>query len=193
MYIGKGYLNEGLFKLNVLTVTPKTSVSINEVASSSYLIESSNIWHARLGHVNFDTLRRLINLEFLPKFNIDKNHKCEICVESKLARLPFHSIERIIEPLDLIHTDICDLKFVQTRGGKKYFITLIDDCTKYCYVYLLHSKDEAINAFKQYKNEVANQLSKTIKAIRSDRGGEYQFPFEEFHSEHGIIPQTTAP
>ncbi|KAK4399476.1 hypothetical protein Sango_1423100 [Sesamum angolense] len=44
-------------------------------------------------------------------------------------------------------------------------------------------KDEALEAFKLYKNEVENQLSKTIKAIRSDRGGEYGAPFEEFCSE----------
>ena len=47
--------------------------------------------------------------------------------------------------------------------------------------------------FKHYKNEVENQLSKKIKAIRSDRGGEYESPFEEFCAEHGIIHQTTAP
>ena len=47
------------------------------------------------------------------------------------------------------------MKSTPSRGGKKYFITFIDDCTRFCYVYL-HSKDEAIDAFKQYKNEVEN-------------------------------------
>ena len=51
------------------------------------------------------------------------------------------------------------MKSVQIRGGKKYFITFIDDCTRYCYVYLLRSKDEAIEAFMQYKIEVENQLN----------------------------------
>jgi hypothetical protein len=46
-------------------------------------------------------------------------------------------VQRSSEPLDLIHSDICDLKFVQIVGGKKYFITFIDDCTRYCYIYLL--------------------------------------------------------
>ena len=73
---------------------------------------------------------------------------------------------------------------------KKYFITFIDDCTRYCYVYLLNSKDEAIKAFKQYKNEVENQLN---KKIRSGRGREYESPFAEICSEYGIIHQTTAP
>ena len=52
-----------------------------------------------------------------------------------------------------------------------YFITFIDDCTRYYYVYLLRSKYEALDVFKHYKNEVENQLSRKIKAIRSDRGG----------------------
>ena len=86
-------------------------------------------------------------MECLPKFQIDPNHKCEICVESKLTRTSFQSIERSSEPLELIHSDICDLKFIQTRGGKKYFLTLIDDCTRYYYVYLLGSKDKALEMF----------------------------------------------
>ena len=171
VFVGKGYMSDGLFKLNVMTVVPTSSNNKNEM-NSSYLLESSNMWHARLGHVNYDAIRRLVNLNDLPKMSIDPNHKCETCVESKLARTSFKSIERSTEPLELIHSDVCDLKFVQTRGGKKYFITFIDDCTRYCYVYLIRSKDEAIDMFKHYKNEVENQLSRKIKTLRSDRGGE---------------------
>ena len=86
-------------------------------------------------------------------------------MEAKLTRSSFQSIERHIEPLDLIHSDICDLKLVQTRGGNKYFITFVDDSIKYCYVYLLKSKDKAIEKFVLYKNEVENQLNKKIKVL----------------------------
>ena len=132
-------------------------------------------------------------MECLPKFKLDPNHKCEICVVSKLTRTYFQSIERSSEPLELIHSDICDLKFIQMREGKKYFLTLIDDCTRYCYVYLLRSKDEALEMFQHFKNEVENQLDRKIKVIRSDRGGEYKAPFGDFCSQNGIIHQTTAP
>ena len=47
--------------------------------------------------------------------------------------------------------------------------------------------------FKHFKNEVENQLDRKIKVIRSDRGGEYEAPFGDFCSQHGIIHQTTAP
>ena len=123
----------------------------------------------------------------------DKNHKYETCIEAKLTRSSFHSVDRSTEPLGLIHTDVCDLKYVQTPNANKYFITFIDDCTKYCYVYLLKSKDEALDKFILYKNEVENQLSKKIKVVRSDRGSEYESPFGGYCGEHGIIYQTTAP
>ena len=193
MYVGKGYMSNGLFKMNVMTVVPPINNINKKNTSSTYMLESSNVWHGRLGHVNYDTLHRLINMECLPKFQIDPNHKCEIFVESKLTRTSFQSIERSSEPLELIHSDIYDLKFIQTRGGKKYFLTLIDDCIRYCYVYLLRSKDEALEMFQHFKNEVENQLDRKIKVIRSDRGGEYEAPFGDFCSQHGIIHQTTTP
>ena len=141
IYVGKGYMSDGLFKINVMTIVSNFN---NKNTSFAYMIEPSIVWHDRLGHVNFDTIRKLMKLELLPKFNIDANHKCETCVESKLIRSSFHNIERNIEPLELVHSDTCDLKYVQTRGGKKYFVTFIDDCTRYCYVYLLKRKDEAL-------------------------------------------------
>ena len=65
-----------------------------------------------------------------------------------MTKIPFKTIQRSTESLNLIHMDICDLKMVQSRGGKKYFITFIDDCTRYCDVYVLSSKNEALEVFK---------------------------------------------
>jgi hypothetical protein len=64
---------------------------------------------------------------------------------------------------------------VLTKGGKRYFMTLIDDASKFCYVYLLKTKDEALDYFKIYKVEVEKQLERKFKRLRSDRGGEYFF------------------
>jgi len=146
-----------------------------------------------LGHINYKTLKRISNLDLFPRFHIHQKHKCEIYMEAKLIKAPLYSIDKSIEPLDLIHIDIYDLKFVQTRGGKKYFITSINDCIKYYYVYLLKSKDEVLEMFKHFKREVGNQLSKKIKVIRSDRGGEYDSNFDIFCNDHGIFHQNTTP
>ena len=191
MYVGKGYLTEGLFKLNVLV----TNTMNNNKNTSVYIVDSFVLWHARLGHVNNRSIYRMVNLNLLPKFDVNIHNKCEICTESKFARQSFKSVqERSNELLSLIHSDLCDFKIIPSRGGKNYFITFIDDCSKYCYVYLLHSKDEALNSFKTYKAEVENQLEKKIKVIRSDRGGEYESAaFSDFCAQYGIVHQTTAP
>ena len=60
-----------------------------------------------------------------------------------------------------------------TKGGKKYSMTLIENSTRFFYVYLLNTKDEALHYFKIYKAEVENQLENKIKRVRSDRCGEY--------------------
>ena len=82
---------------------------------------------------------------------------------------------------------------IQTRSGNKYFIVFVDDSTKFCYVYLLKSKDEVIEKFFLYKNKVENQLNKKIKVLRSDQGCEYESSFVDFCAQHGIIHKTTVP
>ena len=73
-------------------------------------------------------------------------------------------------------------------------MTFIDDCTRFSYVYLLKTKDEALHYFKVYKAGVENQLEKKIKRLRSDRGGEYfSNKFSEFCTVHEIIHERTLP
>ena len=60
MYVGKGYFSNDLFKINVMTAFP--TFDNNKGTSTVYMLESSNVWHGRLGHVNYHTLHRLINL-----------------------------------------------------------------------------------------------------------------------------------
>ncbi|KAK8521659.1 hypothetical protein V6N12_031550 [Hibiscus sabdariffa] len=80
------------------------------------------------------------------------------------------------------------------RGGYQYFITFTDDFSWYGYIYLMRHKSEAIQKFKEFKNEVQNQHDKSIKALRSDRGGEYlSQDFDELLKECGIVSQLTPP
>ena len=100
-------------------------------------------------------------------------NKCEICAEAKITKKTYASVNRETELLSLIHTNLRDLKQTMTRGGKKYYITFINDFFRFTGVSLLRNKDEAFNMFLLYKGEVENQLNKKIKRVRSDRGGEY--------------------
>jgi transposase InsO family protein len=114
-------------------------------------------------------------------------------VQSKQSRKPHKAAkERHLAPLELIYSDICEMNCVLTEGGQRYFMTMIDDASRYFYVYLLKTKDNALNCFKTYKAEVENQLEK--KCFRSDRGGEYfSNEFDLFCVEHGIIHGSTPP
>jgi transposase InsO family protein len=137
----------------------------------------------------------LVGLNLIPKFNLVKNSKCHVCVESKQPRTPHKAAAaRNLAPLELIHSDLCEMNGELTNGGKRYFMTFIDYCTRFCYVYLLKSKDEALHYFKIYKVEVENRLERKIKRLLSDRGGEYfSNDFSEFCAEHGIIKKRTPP
>lgn len=104
MYLGKGYERNGIFKLNMMTI-------INQDTSSfAYLIESSNLRYGGLGYVNYNSIQKLINVKYMPKLQIDSNYNCETSAETKLIRSLFQ-IVRNIEPLNLIYSDVCDLKF----------------------------------------------------------------------------------
>jgi len=60
-----------------------------------------------------------------------------------------------------------------TREGKIYFVTFIEDFSRYTKLYLFRSKDEVYNMFLLYKTKVENQLNKKIKRVRFDRGSKY--------------------
>ena len=102
--------------------------------------------------------------------------------------------ERASDLLGLIHSDVCGPINTQARGGFHYFITFTNDFSRYGYVYLMRHKSEALKKFKEFKNEVQNQLGKTIKTLRSDRVREYlNLEFDDLLMECGIVSQLTPP
>ena len=101
---------------------------------------------------------------------------------------------RAQECLDLIHSDVCGSFSVHARGGYEYFITFIDDYSRYGYVYLMKKKSEALDKFKEFKAESEKQLGRHIKSLRSDLGGEYMsIEFVSFLKEREILSQFSAP
>ncbi len=101
-------------------------------------------------------------------------HTCESCIHGKMTRNNFNKKgERTSGLLDLIHSDICGPSSTQAKGCYNYFVTFIDNYSRYGYIYLIKHKSETFERFKDLKNEVKNQLVRHIKAIRSNRGVEY--------------------
>jgi hypothetical protein len=114
-------------------------------------------------------MSRLSSLNLIPNLSIVKGSTCQSCVQSKQPQKPHKAAEeRHLALLELIHYDICKKNGVSIEGGQRYFMIMIDDVSRYCYVYLLKIKDKALNCFKIYKAKVENQLKRNIKRFRSD-------------------------
>jgi hypothetical protein len=144
-FVGKGYDYESLFRLSLMDVC-------NNVVNYVSVCDEIDLWHSHLCHVNFGCLTRLENMSLIPKFNHVKGSKCHACVQSKQTRKPHKAVEpRNLAPLELVHSDLCEMNGVLTKGRKRYFMTFIDDCTRFCYVYLLKTKDEALNFSRPIK------------------------------------------
>ncbi|GJW12154.1 zinc finger, CCHC-type containing protein [Tanacetum coccineum] len=194
VFVGKAYACDGMFKLNINKITSSAYLpDCNFISSFNIECSTFNLWHNRLGHINYRTMKDMLKQGII-SYNGEHKDKCEICVQAKMKRKPFPKVDRQSEILELVHSDICELNGQLTRGGNRYFITFIDDCSRYTYVYLLKSKDQAFETFKIYKAEVENQRGKKIQILRSDRGGEYfSTEFSSYCESHGLIHQRTAP
>jgi hypothetical protein len=73
-------------------------------------------------------------------------------VQSKQPRKPHKAAEaRNLAPLELIHSDLCEMNGELTKGSKRYFIIFIDNCTRFCHMYMLKTKDEALQYLKPIK------------------------------------------
>nr|KAJ0209305.1 hypothetical protein LSAT_V11C400216660 [Lactuca sativa] len=130
-------------------------------------------------------------MSLIPPFGMQNNEKCKTCMLTKITRQPFKDVVRESKVLDLIHSVLCDFHATPSLGNKKYVVTFIDDASRYCYIYLLHSKDEALDKFKIYKQQVELHKNELIKVLRTDRGGEYYDPV--YFESTRIIHQTTGP
>jgi hypothetical protein len=81
----------------------------------------------------------------------------------------------------------------KTLGGASYFVTFIDDHSRKVWAYLLKTKDEVLNVFKEFHSMVERETGKKLKVLRSDNGGEYIGPLEEYCKSQGIRHEQTVP
>ena len=124
------------------------------------------------------------------------NKLCTSCVVGKHHRTPFpkSSSFRVIEPLELIHTNIYGPISPPTIGGSRYFLLIIDDYSRLTWVVILQCKSDAFEAFKRFKNLVETEKGLKVKTLKSDRGGEFTSKeFSKHCLEYGIKRQLTTP
>ena len=188
--LGFGILSNGVYVLQSNLIL---NVNNNKRKESSY--NETYLWHCRLGHIGEKRLSKLHKEGLLGLSNYESYDTCESCLKGKMAKTPFAGQgERVDNVLGLVHTDVCGPMSTQTREGHSYFVTFTDDLSRFRFVFLMKHKSETIDKFKVYMNEVEKQTGLSIKALRSDRGGEYlSGDFKEYLEDNGIISQVTAP
>nr|GEU47784.1 zinc finger, CCHC-type [Tanacetum cinerariifolium] len=166
------------------------SDNINSVYMAYSHVVDSKLWHARLGHVHYQRLHDMSKDSLIPSYD-NNMEKCNPCMLTKITRQPFKDIKKNFVLLELIHSDLFDFHATLSIGNKKYVVTYIDGASRFCYVYLLHAKDEALDKSKIYKTKVELQQNSLIKTLRTDIGGKYYDP--SYFQSVGIIHQTAAP
>ncbi|KAD4179568.1 hypothetical protein E3N88_28159 [Mikania micrantha] len=169
-----------LYKIKLQTVLPTCFLSKMD--------DTAWLWHARLGHINFETLRSMTKEGMADGLPII-DHKSELC-EACLAR----KHRRAEKPLELIHADLCGPIAPCTSSGNRYFLLLVDDFSRFMWVYIIRSKDQAYEAFCKFKSVAESEFGCKVKALRTDRGAEFTSSrFEQLCSEDGIQRYLTAP
>ena len=117
---------------------------------------------------------------------------CDSCQMAKSHQLPYQkSASQSSFPLQLVFSDVwgpaCD-----SFGRNKFYVSFIDDYSKFTWIYLLKHKSEVFQRFHEFQQLVERQFDKKILALQSDWGGEYE-KLNSFFSKIGITHLVSCP
>lgn len=128
-------------------------------------------------------------------FHSNVETKCTVCPLSKQHILPFpNSTSQATSVFSLIHLDVWGPYKHPTINKCTYFLTIVDDCSRATWTYLLPSKHHVCSTVQIFNSYVNTQFQTKIKVIRSDNGTEFlNQSFLNFTQRHGIIHQTSCP
>lgn len=175
------------------------SVYNNEVGDTDdeFSRDLTHVWHRRLGHVNDKYIQRLTREKLAYGINNDiKDTNCKACKTCKITRKTHKSVvhDQSKRILDLLHLDICGPMPVESVGGSRYILLIIDDYSDMFFTYFLKNKTETLSLFQIFYKKCKNVLDKNIKCIRTDNGTEFcNNQFREFTGKKGIEHQKTVP
>lgn len=182
---------DGLYKLRQCD---KVNVCTSEKERKCCIHE----WHRLFGHRNADAIKTMFNNGLVDGAKlVECGHKelCETCSKAKLTRFPFpkKSQTQSKAVLDLIHSDVCGPMRTESLGKKYYFLTMIDDFSRYTVIYFLRHKSEVEEKIKEFVAMAKNQFGRAPKILRTDGGGEYiAKSLKAFLNSEGIKTQKTA-
>jgi histone deacetylase 1/2 len=156
-------------------------------------VPSTSLWHSRLGHPATPIVQKILSSNKLPCAS-SKNAEsiCDSCQRANSHQLPYSVSNKISSaPLDLIYSDVWGPAPISV-GSYSYYVSFIDDYSKYTWIYLLKHKSDVFRVFQDFQNLVERQFSKKILCVQSDWGGEYE-KLNSFFKKIGITHRVSCP
>ncbi|XP_022859819.1 uncharacterized protein LOC111380469 [Olea europaea var. sylvestris] len=176
-------LDEGQFKI---TIGTRAIVSARVVGVVYFYFNSGQGYSINFAHDALYILKNKapIVLDFwiqrfardgpLNTLKVELFPVCDFYLKGKMTKRSFLAKgHRVKEVLELIHSDVCESINTPARGDYEYFITFINDYSRFRYICLMTRKSDIFEKFKEYRVEVEKHLGKNIKTFLSDQGGEY--------------------
>ena len=180
MMIGKGERNDALYVLN-----PSVHVLDSQFFVAFVNNVLARVWHERLGHLSYKHLA-ILSSRLNCNTKLVDHTPYYICLLAKQHTLsfPFHNhMSKLC--FDLVHCDVWRPFHVNAITGYKYFLTLVDDHTRFTWVYLLRHKSNVLTAIPKFFKMVETQFNTKIKKFKLDKAPELQFI--EFFGEQGVL------
>ncbi|GJS27182.1 putative ribonuclease H-like domain-containing protein [Tanacetum coccineum] len=142
-------------------------------------LDESNLWHRRLGHINFKTLNKLVRgnlVRGLPSKIFENNHTCVACQKGKKhkASCKTKTVSSISQPLQMLHMDLFGPTFVKGLMKKMYCLVVTDDYSRFSWVFFLATKDETSEILKTFITGIENLIDLKVKVIRCDNRTEFK-------------------
>ena len=188
--------NKELVGVIAKTASRVYKVEHEEVANEAEERLTLGCFHRRMGHISLEAARKLIKDKMVTGVQLEYTlygwpFFCASCVYTKATQKPVPKM-REGERVDVfggeVHSDVWGPAPVESKGGRRYYVTFIDDKSWLTTLYLLKTKDEVPWAYKQYEAWVETQMGLKIKVLNSDRGGEYQgCDFIEYLKSKGTV------
>ncbi|GJV75889.1 putative ribonuclease H-like domain-containing protein [Tanacetum coccineum] len=154
--------------------------------------DESNMWHRRLGHINFKTMNKLVKgnlVRGLPSKIFENDHSYVVCQKGKQHKASCKSklVTSVSQPLQILHMDLFGSTFVKSIMGKAYCLIVTDDYSRFSWVFFLAKKDETSGILKNFITGIENQLNHKVKIIRCDNETEFKnYDMNQFCGMKGI-------
>ena len=130
-------------------------------------------------------------------YDVTKDIKfCEPCMDGKHHRssFPKSGSRRATKLLEIVHSDVCGRLEAKSLSGAEYFVTFIEDKSRYVWIYILKNKSEVFKKILEWKSMVEKSSGEKVKTLRSDNGGEYTSKeFEDYFKKNGIRHKRIVP